>query len=86
LKTSRFAWLRNAPSSPKADHVSKLTERLRFVREIGLSADAATRVHDNRFQALIREGRISEALRSGAMRRTGGGRFWPPTSSTAKPA
>ena len=65
LKTSRFAWLRNAPSSPKADHVSQLIERLRFVREIGLSADATTRVHDNRFQQLIREGRISEAHQLG---------------------
>jgi len=65
LKTSRFAWLRNAPSSPKADHVSQLIERLGFVREIGLSADATTRVHDNRFQQLIREGRISEAHQLG---------------------
>ena len=65
LKASRFAWLRNAPSSPKADHVGQLIERLRFVREIGLSADAATQVHDNRFQQLIREGRISEAHQLG---------------------
>ena len=65
LKASRFAWLRNAPSSPKADHVGQLVERLHFVRGIGLSAEAATRVHDNRFQQLIREGRISEAHQLG---------------------
>jgi hypothetical protein len=65
LKASRFAWLRNAPRSPKADHVGQLVERLHFVRGIGLSAEAATRVHDNRFQQLIREGRISEAHQLG---------------------
>ena len=65
LKASRFAWLRNAPSSPKADHVGQLIERLRFVRAIGLSADAATRIHDNRFQQLVRGGRISEAHQVG---------------------
>ena len=65
LKASRFAWLRNAPSSPKADHVGQLIERLRFVRDIGLSADAATRIHDNRFQQFIREGRIADAHQVG---------------------
>jgi TnpA family transposase len=65
LKATRLAWLRNAPSSPKADHVSQLIERLRFVRDIGLSADAAARVHDNRFQQFIREGRISNAHQVG---------------------
>lgn len=63
LKASRFAWLRHAPSSPKAAHIGQLIERLRFVRDIGLSADAATRVHDNRFQQFIREGRIADAHR-----------------------
>jgi hypothetical protein len=65
LKASRFAWLRNAPSSPKADHVGQLIERLRFVRDTGLPADAATRVHDRRFQQFIREGRIGDAHQLG---------------------
>jgi hypothetical protein len=65
LEATPFAWLRNAPSSPKADHVGQLIERLRFVRDIGLSADAAARVHDNRFQQFIREGRISDAHQLG---------------------
>jgi TnpA family transposase len=61
LKATPLAWLRNAPRSPKADHVGQLIERLRFVREIGLSAEAATRVHEERFQQFLREGRISDA-------------------------
>lgn len=65
LKASRFAWLRNAPSSPKADHVGQLIGRLRFLRDIGLSADAATQVHDNRFHQFIREGRICDAHQVG---------------------
>jgi TnpA family transposase len=34
---------------------------LRFVRHLGLSPDAATRVHEERFRQFIREGRISDA-------------------------
>jgi TnpA family transposase len=65
LKATFFAWLKNAPSSPKVDHVGQLIERLQFVRDIGLSTDAAARVHDNRFQQFIREGRISDAHQLG---------------------
>ena len=65
LKATPLAWLRNAPRSPKADHVGELIERLRFVREIGLSAQAAARIHDDRFQQFIREGRISDAHQLG---------------------
>jgi TnpA family transposase len=65
LNATPFAWLRNAPSSPKAYHVGQLIERLRFVRDIGLSADASARVHDQRFQQFIREGRISDAHQLG---------------------
>ena len=60
LKATPFAWLRNAPSSPKADHVGELIERLRFVRNIGLSADLAARIHGDRFHQFVREGRISD--------------------------
>lgn len=65
LRATPFAWLRNAPSSPKADHIGQLIERLRFVRDIGLSGDAAARVQDNRFQQFVREGQISDAHQLG---------------------
>ena len=33
----------------------------RFVRDIGVPPEAAARIHDDRFQQLVREGRISDA-------------------------
>jgi hypothetical protein len=61
LKATPFAWLRNPPISPKADHVGQLIERLRYVRDIAISPEAAARIHKERFQQFIREGRISDA-------------------------
>jgi Domain of unknown function (DUF4158) len=60
LKATPLAWLRSAPTSPKADHVGELIDRLRFVRSIGLSADSAARIHADRFHQFVREGRISD--------------------------
>jgi TnpA family transposase len=61
LRATPFAWLRNPPISPKADHVGQLIERLRYVRDIATSPEAAARIHKERFQQFIREGRISDA-------------------------
>jgi hypothetical protein len=60
-----LAWLRNAPTSPKADNLRLLLDRLRTVRDIDLPAGAAARLHDDRFQQFIREGRISDAHQIG---------------------
>src|SRR3984893_15195943 len=60
-----LAWLRNAPTAPKPDHVRALLDRLRRVREIGVPPEAAGRIHDNRFQQLLREGRISDSHQIG---------------------
>ena len=68
LEATPFAWLRNASTSPKPDHVRALLDRLRFVRDIGIPPDAAGRVHDDRLQQLIREGRISDAHQIGRYR------------------
>jgi TnpA family transposase len=65
LKATPFAWLRNASTSPKPDHVRALLDRLRFVRDIGVPPEAAARIHDDRFQQLVREGRISDAHQIG---------------------
>ena len=46
---------------PKADNIRELLDRLRSVRGIGLPADAAAQVHEDRFQQFVREGRISDA-------------------------
>lgn len=60
-----LAWLRNAPTTPKPDHVRALLDRLRRVREIGVPPEAAGRIHEDRFQQLIREARISDAHQMG---------------------
>ena len=65
LKATPFGWLRNASTSPKPDHVRALLDRLRFVRDIGVPPEAAARIHDDRFQQLVREGRISDAHQIG---------------------
>ena len=60
-----LAWLRNAPTAPKPDHVRALLDRLRRVREIGVPPEAAGRIHEDRFQQPIREAQISDAHQMG---------------------
>jgi TnpA family transposase len=61
IELTRLAWARSIPSSPKADHVRDLIEKLRFVRDIGIAPDAASRIHEHRFRQLVREGLASPA-------------------------
>ena len=56
-----LAWLRNAPTSPKPNHVRALLDRLQRVREIGVALEAAAPIHEDRLQRLVREGRVSDA-------------------------
>lgn len=65
LEATPLAWLRNASTSPKPDHVRTLLDRLRLVRDIGVPAETAMRIYDDRFQQLIREGCISDAHQIG---------------------
>jgi hypothetical protein len=65
FEATPLAWLRNAPTAAKPDHVRALLDRLRRVREIGVPPEAAGRIHEDRFQQLIREGRISDAHQIG---------------------
>jgi TnpA family transposase len=60
LGATPLAWLRNASTAPKPDHVRALLDRLRLVREIGVPAAAAGRIHEDRLQQLIREGHITD--------------------------
>lgn len=61
-----YAWLKNIPTSPKADHIRELIDRLRFVRDIGLPSGASTRLHEVRFEQFAREGRrLSDAHQTG---------------------
>ena len=56
-----FAWLKAMPVAPKADHVRELLDRLHLVRRVGLPAENANRIHENRLQQFVREGYASDA-------------------------
>lgn len=56
-----LAWMRVVATAPKAENVRALLDRLTFVRGIGIAADAAGRIHPDRFRQLVREGRVSSA-------------------------
>jgi len=58
---SNLAWLKATPTSPKADHVRELVDRLVHVRKIGISADRSDAIHPDRFRQLVREGRGAHA-------------------------
>ena len=60
-----FAWLKAVPVAPKADHVRELLDRLRRVRDIGLSAGIAEHVHEERLRQFVREGHASDAHQLG---------------------
>jgi TnpA family transposase len=60
-----FGWLKAMPVAPKADHVRELLDRLRRVREIGLSAEIAAQIDEQRLQQFVREGYASDTHQLG---------------------
>ena len=65
MGTTPLAWLKAMPIAPKADHIRELLDRLNVVREIGVPADNAGRIHENRLQQFVREGHASDAHQLG---------------------
>ena len=61
LELTRLAWLRTVSRTPKADNAVQLVDRLRFLRRVGIAATAKSRIHEDRFEQFVREGRISDA-------------------------
>ena len=53
---SELVWLRSPPGAPSPTNFLKVVEKLRFVRSLGLSRDAARAVHHNRLGRLAAEG------------------------------
>jgi hypothetical protein len=49
-------WLRQPPGAPSPDNFLKVVEKLRFLRSLGLSPEAARSVHHNRLSRLAAEG------------------------------
>ncbi len=56
-----LAWLKSIPVAAKPDHIREILDRLRFVRNIGIAADARAHVHPDRYHQFVREGRASPA-------------------------
>ena len=53
---SELVWLRQPPGAPSPDNFLRTVEKLRFLRGLGLSHDAARAVHRNRLARLAAEG------------------------------
>lgn len=57
--SSRLTWLKAIPVAAKPDHIRQILERLKFVRQIGIAAQAAGSIHVDRYRQFVREGRVS---------------------------
>ncbi|MEJ7842920.1 MAG: DUF4158 domain-containing protein [Rubrobacter sp.] len=53
---SALVWLRQPPGAPSPDNFLKVVEKLKFVRALGLSPEAARAVHHSRLSRLAAEG------------------------------
>ncbi|MDF3624087.1 Tn3 family transposase [Acetobacteraceae bacterium LMG 32668] len=58
---SQLASLKTIPVAVKPDHIKRILELLRQVRQIGIDPVVAKRIHIDRFHQYVREGRISPA-------------------------
>lgn len=58
---TRFHWLRSAPDAPGADNLVGLTERIAFLRSLGISARLQARISVGRWEQMVREGDAAPA-------------------------
>jgi hypothetical protein len=65
VDTTPLAWLKTMPVAPKPDHIRELLDRLRRVRDIGLSPDIAAKIAEERWRQFVREGYASDAHQLG---------------------
>jgi hypothetical protein len=59
-RDSRTVGVRRSKTG-KVRHIRKLIDRLGFVSDIGLPSSASTRLHEDRFEQFVWEGRLSDA-------------------------
>ena len=86
LGMTLFAWLKDIPISPKADHIRELIDRLRSVRKIDLSPEVRRAFTRTGFSNSFAKGIFPMLAGSSAMPRTGGAPFWSQQSSISKHA
>ena len=86
LDATPIAWLRNAPTAAKPDHVRALLDRLCRVREIGVPAEVAGGSMKTVFGSSSARVAFPTRIRSPAMPRCDGGQSSSLRSSISKPA
>ena len=62
LKMTPLAWLRDIPESPSAAGMAAITERIAYVRAIGIDPAVAEAIHERRFDQYVREGAVAPAF------------------------
>lgn len=62
LKKSPLAWLRDIPESPSAASMAGITDRLAYVRAIGIDPAITDTIHERRFDQYAREGAVAPAF------------------------
>ena len=58
---TRFQWLRSAPEAPAASNLVGLTDRIAFLRTLGIYPGLRTRVASGRWDQMVREGNVTPA-------------------------
>jgi len=62
LKMTLLAWLRDIPESPSAAGMAAITDRLAYVRAIGIDPAIVAAIHARRFDQYAREGAVAPAF------------------------
>ncbi|WP_245518845.1 MULTISPECIES: Tn3 family transposase [unclassified Mesorhizobium] len=58
---TRFHWLRSAPDAPSASNLVGLTERIAYLRTLGMDPKLQVRISSGRWDQMIREGNATPA-------------------------
>lgn len=61
ISQTRFHWLRSAPEAPAAGNLVGLTERIAFLRTLGIDPRLQARIASGRWDQLVREGDATPA-------------------------
>lgn len=62
---TRFHWLRSAPDAPGAGNLVGLTERIAFLRSLGIDPRLQVRIPSGRWDQMVREGDAAPAWLAG---------------------
>jgi Transposase and inactivated derivatives, TnpA family len=83
---TRLHWLRSGPDAPGSDNLVGLTERIAFLRSLGIDPRLQARISSGRWEQMVREGDAAPAWLAedyGASQ-AGARRSWRRSSSSAR--